>query len=815
MDSAWYLPLARLTTADLAIAGGKGANLGELVRAGFNVPEGFVVTTAAYRHGVGGLAVLDRASVESVEIPADVRDAVLAAYAELGGGPVAVRSSATAEDLAGAAFAGQQDTFLGVVGPDVLLKATRSCWASLWNDRAVAYRARLGIDPASVAIAVVVQRMVAAEHAGVLLTADPVTGDRDLVVVDSSPGLGEAVVAGLVTPDHAVVDASGRVISRRAGRHEVEIRLRADGGTDTVAGTPDDSGAASLSDTDLLRLAVVGRRIADHFGRPQDIEWALADGELSVLQARPMTALPPPPVPLSRRQRLVGPVILELLPRRPYPLELDAWLLPSIGRHVEELIDGLVGGHVRAAEWLPTSDGVVQSYVPPEPRPTHRTPRRLLRTISRMRRDPQAWAADPRYASYLAGIARLTAIDVATASWSELLAMPDEVARLIPILTDLRVAYLPPAGGALVRLRLLLKLLGLKKLFKDLLIDAPTVTQAANSELAELADLALQNPMVAAWFTDPDVDDATLLHRIESEPEAAAFQTRLGSYLDRFGHRETASILLPRDPCWVDSPQTVLALVRVLAGSAAASPASRSRAALERLLAHPLIGRAKAQASVERLVATAAAGIASREDTHFELTRPMPVVHRTLWEIGRRLATAGVLAETEDVWFLTWAEVSRLADPAGAPPDPGLQEIVRRRRVAQAELASCPLIAAANLYPRSAVDDMALARGVGGGGGRASGVVRIISDPDGFGSLRAGEVLVCPATNPSWTPLFARAAAVVVDHGGLASHAAIVAREYGIPAVLGCGTATATLTNGQPVLVDGDRGLVLPGDSDD
>ncbi len=190
MDVVWSLPLSRLTAADVAVAGGKGANLGELITAGFAVPSGFVVTTDAYRRAVADLTVPDRDGVLTVDVPPAVRDAVVVAYADLGGGPVAVRSSATAEDLPGAAFAGQQDTFLSVVGD----------------------AARLGIDTASLAIAVVVQRMVHADHAGVLLAANPVTGAWAQVVIDSNPGLGEAVVAGLVTPDHAVLDVDGRVV---------------------------------------------------------------------------------------------------------------------------------------------------------------------------------------------------------------------------------------------------------------------------------------------------------------------------------------------------------------------------------------------------------------------------------------------------------------------------------------------------------------------------------------------------------------------------------------------------------------------------
>ncbi|HMR22256.1 MAG TPA: PEP/pyruvate-binding domain-containing protein, partial [Micropruina sp.] len=266
------MPLTRIGAADLETAGGKGANLGELMAAGFRVPRGFVVTTAAYRRAVGAPGPQTRDAVRALPVPDDIARAIAERYAEIGAGPVAVRSSATAEDLPGAAFAGQQDSYLGVVGEQRVIDAVRDCWASLWTERAIAYRERLGIDPGGVAIAVVVQRMVEADHAGVMFTADPVTGARDRIVIDSNPGLGEAVVSGLVTPDHVVLDAGDRVVEHRPGRREVIIRSRRDGGTQQV----DEAASGAPERADLIRLAAVGRRIAEHFGRPQDIEWAIA-----------------------------------------------------------------------------------------------------------------------------------------------------------------------------------------------------------------------------------------------------------------------------------------------------------------------------------------------------------------------------------------------------------------------------------------------------------------------------------------------------------------------------------------------------------
>ncbi len=378
----FVMPLRDLDREDLAIAGGKGANLGELVRAGLQVPDGFVVTTDAYARVVnlldlkiadrvaGGDGVAIRASVEAAAMPADIQAAIADAYAALRAGPVAVRSSATAEDLPGATFAGQQDTFLNIIGEAAVLDAVRRCWGSLWTDRAIAYRDRTGVEQAAVKIAVVVQRMINAEIAGVMFTADPVSGDRKTILVDASSGLGEAVVSGLVTPDHYVLDSAGNVRDFQQGRREVVIRGAAAGGVVQEAGGTDD--AQRLSDNVLVELAQLGTTVARHFGRPQDIEWAYADGQVWLLQARPMTALPPPPLKLNARQRLLGSVLLDFVPVRPYPIDMSTWV-PYGPAGLMARVVGTFGLRDAFEGFLPEDEyGVVDRFVPVAPRPTPR-----------------------------------------------------------------------------------------------------------------------------------------------------------------------------------------------------------------------------------------------------------------------------------------------------------------------------------------------------------------------------------------------------------------------------------------------------------
>src|SRR5215469_391671 len=299
--------------------GGKGANLGELTRAGFPVPPGFCVTTEAYRDFVRTSGELDafldsldrvthedldkigtigariREHLEALAIPADVRSAVLAAWRELGTEHAyAVRSSATAEDLPSASFAGQQDTFPNVRGEEPLLLAIRRCWASLFTDRAIAYRAKHGFRHRAVFLAVVVQRMVVPDVSGIMFTADPITGRRKTVCIDASFGLGEALVAGLVTADLYQVRA-GAIVTKRVSRKAIAIRPLPDGGTVTEALPLQEQERQALPDDRILELAGLGLRIEEHYGREQDIEWCLAGGRFFIVQARPITSLYPAP----------------------------------------------------------------------------------------------------------------------------------------------------------------------------------------------------------------------------------------------------------------------------------------------------------------------------------------------------------------------------------------------------------------------------------------------------------------------------------------------------------------------------------------
>lgn len=799
--------LAEFGAADVAQAGGKGANLGELVRRDYPVPEGFIITTAAYgvllaatplgaqltqARDAGADGARIRRLFAGTAMPDQIRDQIAAGYAALGGGPVAVRSSATAEDLPGAAFAGQQDTFLNVEGEAALLRAVADCWASLWTERAIAYRRRQGIGEHELAIAVVVQRMVPADAAGVMFSANPVTGARDETVIDAAAGLGEAVVSGSVTPQHYVLDRAGR----RRG--------------------PVPDGPALLSPAQLRALATLARRAQEHFGRPQDLEWALAGGSLYLLQARPMTALPPAPQRLNRFQRMIGPFLAEMFQQRPYPLDASGWLEHGIGPMLRRMA-GSVGMRFPAmARLLPEQDGVVARLALPAPRPTLRVLAAPLAVARRVRRyDPARWRQDPRFAAFGDAVGQLRSTDVAELSWSGLLAQVWDCFSAMALISGLRVSYLPGSFVPQLKLRLLLLLLGLRRLAPALIAGGETRTSQANRALAELGALASRDPALRRAVET--LEPADLLLRIEATPGFAGFNARFQDFLAEYGHRETVSVVLSSAPTWSDAPEVVLGVVKVLLDGAAPA-ADQTGTALRQLGRHPALRWGWLWRQVFDAVDRSKTGMGFREDTHFYATAVLPPLRHAYLEMGARLQAAGVLDAACEVFHLKLGELAGLRpDRTGAFPAAEVERLraaVQARAARRRELEGVPLLDMAAFGAGRHPDPQALVSGRGASRGTASGPVRVVLGPQEFGLLQPGEVLVCPYTNPSWTPLFQRAAAVVVDAGGIGSHAAIVAREYGIPAVMATGSGTRLLHDGQQVLVDGTLGQVSAGPQD-
>jgi pyruvate,water dikinase len=890
------VPLADLDAGALPLVGGKAANLGELIRAGFPVPDGFCVTTVAYgdlataadlsevigRFSATGpddesryaeLAGRARERILSTPMPAQVAEAVRAAYRDLGrNAAVAVRSSATAEDLPFASFAGQQDTYLGIVGEDAVLDAVHRCWASLWTDRAVVYRMRAHVDHAGTRLAVVVQRMVDAAVAGVLFTADPVTGHRGHAVIDASPGLGEAVVSGAVNPDHFVVDGrSGAVLERVVGDKRLTIRPRAGGGTETVPQPA--STTASVSDEQLRDLVRLGTRVHAHYGQPQDIEWAIdATGDLWLTQARPVTTLFPLP---DGGHGEAGPAAEDLrvyfcfslaqgLTRPLTPMGLSALrvIASSVARFygappadpvsgppgvrdaagrlffdITPIMRSTPGRAVfpRVLDVMEARSAVVLRGLFDDPRLSvvHRSwwpvVRRLALLAVRFAVPLQAVQAvvspaSARRRAYRVGteLRRRTlpadplparqrldlAVDILSAA----------VPRVIP-----RVA--PPAAIGFAMLGLAGRLLQTDARPGDL----ATVLRGLPHNVTTQMDLDLWH-LATAVRADSDAAEAVrreparqLADRYRAGTLPEVLQQELRRFLDTHGFRAVAEIDvgLPR---WAEDATHVLGVLgnylrlddperfpdTVFARSAAAAVSmvatltdrARQRGALRARAVGVALDRARQLAGL-------------RELPKHDIVLVLAQVRAALLEIGAELAGAGALARADDVFFLDLRDVGDAIDgrdvrDVAAGRRALYDREMARRHVPRVLLSDGTEPEARTTIPPAA--DGALV-GIAASAGTATGPARVVLEPAGA-YLAPGEILVAPSTDPGWTPLFLTAGGLVMEMGGANSHGAVVAREYGIPAVVGVPGATSSVVPGQQITVDGTRGVVTAGSTE-
>ena len=850
--------LDQVTRDDVAIAGGKGANLGELVRAGFAVPDGFVVTTAAYRDVVatnhldeqlrriaesGGAAAGHTTSevaqwFAGADLPSDLVAELTAAYGRLGDEtPVAVRSSATAEDLAEASFAGQQDTYLNVVGIPALLAAVRSCWASLWTDRAIAYRHEHGLDAADVALAVVVQRLVPAEAAGVMFTANPANGRTEETVITAAWGLGEAVVAGLVDPDTIVVDTStGRITEQVVSDKALRVDPSEDGDrTRTRPVPPAQRRAAVLTEKDALRLAEVGTAIAAHFGAPQDIEWVLDDGALLIVQSRPITALParigpvPTDWPVPGKGLYFRASITEQLPNPLTPLfaDLMATAVPAgLNRMVGELSPG-----ARLDVGFPTINGYAfyrYSYAAMG-RMLKETPQ-LLRML---KTDGGRWIEDrwrQRLESYSGRVGELDDLDLAAAPATDLLAriaaLVDEVAYYYTsVQTVIPLASIAELTWTGIYNRLL-KRPG-DPAAEEFLLGYDSEPIRAEKSLAALAAWVRTQPTLGEALggaTDPLGDAAPP----GVEPGTwAQWHGRLREHLSAHGH--ALYNLDFANPVPADAPGPVLQALLFLLSDAAIDPVARQAklaARREAVTGALLIRLPRRRRQRVRSMLTAAQHTGPlREDALSAMGLYVPAARRMLRELGGRLVAAGALAEPMDACWLTLAEARAAAArlDGGGTVETLAESVAQRKVVARGQALGQPpqylpknaaMDSMSWMYPARDGQAGSVLVGTAGSGGVVTANARVLAGPDDFASFRPGEVLVASITTPAYTPLFAMAAGVVTDIGGVLSHGSIVAREYGIPAVLGTGSATRLISTGDEITVDGAAGRVhLAGDA--
>ena len=832
---------------DIDEAGGKGANLGELTRAGLPVPSGFVVVTEAYRayvtehqlaEPIVTLAVptddpagYDDASAQiralfTNEVSDSLRAEIAEAYTALGEDtPVAVRSSATAEDLPEASFAGQQDTYLNVRGLQDLLVAVRDCWASLWTARAMAYRARQGIDPASVSLAVVVQQMVDAEAAGVMFTANPSNGRRDETVISAAWGLGESVVSGSVNTDNIVVRTpDGAVLSNETADKAV-MTIYAEQRTQEVPVPADQRMGPVLSEAETAALAAYGTRIENHFGAPQDIEWARADGRFWILQSRPITALPEveaaPPMDWTVPETTAMYVRASIVEQLPDPLSpLFADLIDgSVTRSLQALFREILGDDViRDTDvGLPTVNGYAYYRYSRSGmgRLMVKSPKAFRELLGGSLSGQARWRtySHPRYRRI---VSDWTARSIGELSTEELLAGVQQlvdaaaeyytaVQTIIPAAATSEVLF-TRFYDAVVRTKddppAQVFLLGFDSApirSEKSLYDLATWTRSHT----ELAEPLLSLP--PRKFLDEAAES--------EDPVWHEWHTRFQSHLAAYGHAVYNLDFM--NPVPADDPVPLLETVRFFVSGKGVDPydrqqrsATRREEAAAAVLARLDPVRVKA---FRRLLHWAQAAAPVREDALADVGLAWPQLRRMLAEIGRRLQRAGVIDEPDDVFWLSRAEI-----------DEGLgslaEQVEERKQVWRGQRRATP----PQLLPKGGWGDMFrnwmpaaseeqtgnLIKGTGASAGTITAPARVLAGPQDFGLMQPGDVLVASITTPAWTSLFAMASGVVTDIGGPLSHSSIVAREYGIPAVLGTAVATRRIRSGQLILVDGDAGTV-------
>lgn len=869
--------------ASLETAGGKGQSLTRLVGAGFAVPHGCILSTQAYRrfvHDAGiagplldatvpeivhGALSFDAAAkrihdlLESATLPDDLADTLSNAYAEVGtdSAPVAVRSSATAEDLPDLSFAGQQESYLNIRSLAAFIAAVRRCWVSAWSARALAYRHRMGVDNAGVAMAVVVQRLVDADVSGVVFTANPATGTRAEMIVNASYGLGEGIVGGTVGPDEFVLDRTTlSVRDTHLGDKAGMVTGKHDGGTRFVEVSPDRRTTPSLTANQLAELGRLALAVEEHFASvPQDIEWAFASGTLWLLQSRPITNLPPepladvrwdPPEPGAYLQRSQW---VEHVPEPVSTLFEDLHMKRSLqaawGRNMVRR------GHHDFADTQPpasfhlttTVNGFTYRQVGEPPRTgrpgpastRRRSPRRLalFATLRMYLTFVPKWRhiALPRY---LRSIRAWRALDPGSASIEQLWTGIRELSK-----ADARYWYNDGVWNAFALTR------GTEYQLQNFLEEHGDGQFTSGQFLSGLGSAAFDAQTKLSAVAKAIRDDDALFnaviaaspHRLrevlDNHPNGTTARTALEGYFATHGHQVFTLDFV--EPSESESPlSTLRSLYALLLSPYDANAVQRQlrERRREAFRAATKYFKGSLRWRFWWRVWIARRYYPNRERAMFHLGRAWTVLRPLAQELGRRLVEAGTLHAPDDIFFLTTPELgravrsivalTRLPDThrqAHYPDGPSLPEYARlavqRRELREARKRLIPpaLIPGPPPWSPLASDDALpqldnIMKGSPVSPGRATGEACVILSARDFGKMRPGAILVCPTTTPAWTQLFPQANALVTDIGGILAHGSIVAREYGIPAVLGLVDATERIRDGQTLTVDGDKGLV-------
>ncbi len=863
----YVLGFQEIDQTQVAVVGGKGAHLGELSRIeGIRVPAGFCVTTSAFqrimaeapsiddrldrlarlkpddREAIRTLSAEIRRTLEEIAIPDDLAAAIIRSLARLGEQDAyAVRSSATAEDLPTASFAGQQDTYLNVVGPAAILQHVSRCWASLFSERAVTYRLRNGVDQRKVQMAVVVQRMVDPQAAGILFTADPVTGNRKVASVEASFGLGEALVSGLVNADVYKV-RGGEVIAKAVATKKLAIYAAPTGGTQEQAIEPERQVQPALTDAQVVRLAQLGRRVEAHFGRPQDIEWCLVDDDFQIVQSRPITTLFPIPAADDQENHVYVSVGHgQMMTDAMKPLGLSLWQLTAArpmyeagGRLFVDVTQGLASPASRAGllDVLGRGDPLIRDalqtildrgdFIPslPDEGP---------RVAPAGGAPPAPIESDPAIVTELiewsqASIAALKR-DIQAKSGSALLDF------ILGGIKELRRILFDPQSHQVIMAGFeatwwlndhLQTWLGERNAADTLTQSVPhNVTSEMGLALLDVADVIRPHPDVVTFLQHVEdqglLDEGFLneLPRLAGRQEA---QDAIRAWLSNYGMRCVGEIDITK-PRWSERPTILVPMILSNIKNFEPGTAKRhfergrqeaskkEQELLERLRVLP-DGERKV-VEVKRMIDRVRTFIGYREYPKYGMVSRYFVYKQALLEEAERLVRANVLREQEDIFYLSFQELHDVVRSNQVD----VQLISQRKDAFRSYQALTPPRVltsdgetVAGSYRREDLPAGALV-GLPVSAGAVEGRARVIlamAEAD----LEPGDILVTAYTDPSWTPLFVAIKGLVTEVGGLMTHGAVIAREYGVPAVVGVEHATRLIRDGQRIRVHGTDGYV-------
>ena len=877
MKKNYILFFEQIDRKDLPLVGGKGANLGEMTKAGFPVPGGFCVTTESYQEfiehnnlaGFLSQAIKDantdnitqigaqiREKVKQAEIPEAVAQAIVDAVRQVDA-YYAVRSSATAEDLAFASFAGQQDTYLNIKGENALLEAVRDCWASLFTDRAILYRIQNNIEHEKVQMSVVIQKMVFPEVSGIMFTADPVSGHRGIISIDASYGLGEALVAGLVSPDvYKFKKSTRQVESKTVAEKRLAIMPVEGGGTEKVAISGVESTRQVLNDAQINSLAELGMAIEKHYGRPQDIEWCLEKDKFYIVQSRAVTSLFPLPEPIPQDDALhvyvsfnhfqvmtdpISPLGIDMLrmiasfDRGARSAQDYRYMKSAAGRIYIDLSILLKHNILRKQfpEFLSNADALMSVALlklvnrPDFDRRIKKNSDKTAALARFMRpiifntiknvayRNPEGVIAFMN--SYIETRIKKAAEAVQKAKpGMDRLEAISQAARFTQDFSNLLPRLAPGLIGFRILEALEQKWLGTRK-YVNLIVKGleGNITTEMGLLTGDLADLIRQSPELMREFENEDY--STLLARINELKGQAEFKQKFNSFMSVYDMRAAGEIDMARDR-WIENPEplakSIMAIVKT--GTEGThrkeyrETVERAKQAAADLIREVETKHGKPRVKiVQRLIRVVRNYLPAREHPKYLIMKLILIFKKAFLEESRILVEKGHLAEEKDIFYVSFWELYKAIQN-----NESLIELVEQRKEEYRRFRklSPPRVLTSEGeeiqagYQREGLPESALA-GMPVSSGVIEGIAHVITDPS-MASLSKGEILVAPFTDPGWTPLFINAAGLVMEVGGLLTHGTVVAREYGIPAVVGITDATKKIKTGQKIRVDGTAGFV-------